>query len=78
MLDPRRLTEATAEAAALLALTTLPSAWHALDPSLSAVLLGMLALLAAGVYALHAVTFDCFRMTRHREQRSFSYTQSKD
>ncbi|MEV6487733.1 hypothetical protein AB0M20_03700 [Actinoplanes sp. NPDC051633] len=77
-IDAWRLAESAAGAAVLLAVTAMPTAWHALDTSLTAVLGGMLALLTAGVYALHAVTFDCFRMTRHREKRSFSYTQSKD
>jgi hypothetical protein len=77
-IDGLRLTEAAAEAAAVLAVTAMPVAWHVLDTSLTAVLGGMLALLTAGIYALHAVTFDCFRMTGHREERSFSYTQSED
>jgi hypothetical protein len=76
--DPMRLAEAIAEAAVVLAVTALPVAWRVLDTSLTAVLGGMLALLSAGVYALHAVTFDCFRMTGHREKRRFSYTQSED
>jgi F0F1-type ATP synthase assembly protein I len=77
-IDGMRLTEAAAEAAVVLAVTALPVAWRVLDTSLTAVLGGMLALVTAGVYALHAVTFDCFRMTRHREKRSFSYTQGED
>jgi hypothetical protein len=77
-IDPLRLAESAVEAAAVLGITTLPVAWHALDSSLTAILTVMLALLTAGVYALHAVTFDCFRMTGHRSKRSFSLTQSKE
>jgi F0F1-type ATP synthase assembly protein I len=77
-IDARRLAEALAEAVAVLGVTALPVAWRMLDSSLSAVLGGMLALLTAGIYALHAVTFDCFRMTGHREKRSFSYTQREE
>jgi hypothetical protein len=69
---------AAGEAAALLGLATLPTAWHALDPSLAVVLAAMLAVLTAGTYALHAVTFDCFRLTGHRDRHEFSYTQRKD
>lgn len=76
--DPLRLAEAIAEAAVILAVTALPVAWRNLDSSRTAVLGGMLALLSAGVYALHAVTFDYFRLSGHREKRSFSYTRSED
>ena len=76
--DPLRLAEAAAEATLVLALVALPSAWRVLDTSVTAVLAGMLVVLTIGVYALHAVTFDCFRMTRHRERRSFSYTQREE
>ena len=61
-IDPLRLAEAAAEAAIVLGLVAFPVAWRALDTELTAVLTGMLALLTAGVYALHAVTFDCFRL----------------
>jgi ABC-type microcin C transport system permease subunit YejE len=77
-IDPMRLAESAVEAAVVLGLTALPVAWHVLDPSLTAILTAMLALLTSSVYALHAVTFDCFRMTGHRSKRSFSLTQSKD
>jgi hypothetical protein len=77
-IDPLRLAEAAAEAAAVLGLTALPVAWRVLDTSLAAVLAGMLAFLTLGVYALHAVTFDCFRMTGHRAEHGFSYTQREE
>ena len=77
-IDPLRLAESALEAAAVLGITALPVAWRVLDGSLTAILTVMLALLTAGVYALHAVTFDCFRMTGHRVKRSFVTTQSKD
>jgi hypothetical protein len=62
-IDSLRLAEAAAEATAVLGLVALPVAWRLLDPSLAAILAGMLILLTAGIYALHAVTFDCFRLT---------------
>jgi len=77
-LDPLRLGEAAAEALLVLGAVVLPAAWRALDAELSAVLIGMSLLLTAGVYALHAVTFDCFRMTGHREIRVLSYTQREE
>lgn len=73
-IDSRRLAEASAEAAAVLALVALPVAWRLLDTSLAVVLAGMLVLLTATIYALHAVTFDCFRLTGP----GFSYTQRKE
>jgi hypothetical protein len=77
-IDPLRLAEAAGEAALVLGLVTLPVAWRLLDSSLAAVLGGMLIILTAGVYALHAVTFDCFRLTGHRTGARFSYTQRKE
>jgi hypothetical protein len=77
-IDPLRLAEATAEAALVLAAVALPVAWRTLDVPLAAVLAGMQALLTAAVYALHAVTFDYFRLTGHRADPSFSYTQRED
>jgi hypothetical protein len=77
-LDPLRLAEAATQAALVLGLVALPAAWRAWDPALAAVLGGMLAALTAGVYALHAVTFDCFRLTGQRARRALSYTQRKD
>jgi hypothetical protein len=77
-MEKLRLVEAATEAAILLGLVTMPVAWRALDPSLSVVLAAMFLALAAGIYALHAVTFDCFRLTRHRDRHEFSYTQRED
>ena len=76
--DPLRLGEAAVEAALVLGAIALPAAWRVLDPALGAVLAAMLVLLTAGVYALHAVTFDCFRMTGQRSVRGFSYTQREE
>ncbi len=77
-LDPLRLVEAAGAAAVVLGAVALPVAWRALDTRLATVLGGMLVILTAGVYALHAVTFDCFRMTGHRARRGFSYTQREE
>jgi len=77
-IDPLRLTEAGAAAAGALGSATLPGAWHALDPGLAAVLTGVWILLTSGVYALHAVTFDCFRLTGQHRRRIFSFTRSEE
>jgi hypothetical protein len=77
-MDKLRLTEAATEAALLLGLVALPTAWRALDPTLAAVLAAMFGVLTAGTYALHAVTFDCFRLTGHRDRHQFSYTQREE
>ncbi|MCA2212180.1 hypothetical protein [Jidongwangia harbinensis] len=77
-IDPLRLAEAAGGAALVLAAVALPVAWRTLDVSLLAVLAGMQALLTAAVYALHAVTFDYFRLTGHARETYFSYTQRKD
>ena len=77
-IDPLRLTEAAAQAALVLGLVTLPTAWRVLDGSLAAVLGGMLVILTAAVYALHAVTFDCFRITGQRARESVRYTHRED
>jgi uncharacterized membrane protein len=61
-----RLVEAAAEATLILVLVLAPTGWRAMDGRLVAVLLGMLLVLTAGGYALHAVTFDYFRLTGHR------------
>jgi hypothetical protein len=76
--DPLRCMEAACQAALVLGAVVLPAAWNALDGSLAAVLAGMLALLTTGFYALHAVTFDCFRLTGQRARRGFSYTRSEE
>jgi hypothetical protein len=77
-MDKLRVTEAATEAALLLGVVALPAAWRAFDPVIMIVLSVMFVLLTAGTYALHAVTFDCFRLTGHRDRRQFSYTQRKD
>jgi hypothetical protein len=77
-LDPLRLGEATAQATFILALMALPAAWRVLDGSLAVILTGMLAGLTLGIYALHAVTFDCFRITGHRSRHRLEYTQRED
>jgi hypothetical protein len=77
-LDPLRLAEAAAQATLVLGLIALPAAWHVLDGPLTVVLTGMWTGLTLGIYALHAVTFDCLRLTGHRSRRSFSYTQRED
>lgn len=77
-MDKLRLTEAATEAALLLGAVALPTAWRALDPALAAVLATMFAGFTAGTYALHTVTFDCFRLTGHRDRQQFSYTQRED
>jgi len=77
-MDPLRLAEAGAGAALTLAATTLPAAWDALDAPLTVVLAGMWLLLTSGVYALHAVTFDCFRLTGQGRRRIFSFTRSEE
>jgi hypothetical protein len=77
-IDALRLAEAAGEAALVLALVTLPVAWRVLDGRLTAVLAGMLVLLTAAVYALHAVTFDCFRLIEHRPKGGFSLTHREE
>ena len=76
--DPLRLAESALAAAAVIGATALPVAWRAMDSSLTVILAGMVALLTAGIYALHAVTFDCFRMTGQREKHSFSFTHREE
>jgi hypothetical protein len=77
-LDPLRLAEAATEAALVLGLVALPAAWRVFDGSLAAVLAAMLILLTLGIYALHAVTFDCFRLTGQRVRGGLTYTQRED
>lgn len=76
--DQLRLAESAIESALVLGATAVPVAWHTLDGGLLTVLSAMWALLASGVYALHAVTFDCFRITGQRRRRIFSYTRSEE
>jgi hypothetical protein len=77
-IDPLRLAEAATAAALALGSATLPAAWHALDPALAAVLAAVWMMLTSGVYALHAVTFDCFRLTGQHRRRIFSFTRSEE
>jgi hypothetical protein len=77
-LDPLRLAEAAAQAALVLGLVTLPAAWRVLDGSLAAVLTAMLIMLTLGIYSLHAVTFDCFRLTGQRTRGDLTYPRRKD
>jgi hypothetical protein len=77
-IDPLRLAESAGAAAAVLGLVAMPAAWRVLDTRLAVVLAGMLILLSAGIYALHAVTFDCFRMIGQRKPASFSLTQREE
>lgn len=58
-----RLTEAAAGAALILAVMLAPTEWHALDSALITILGVAFAVLTAAGYALHAVTFDYFRLT---------------
>jgi hypothetical protein len=76
--DPLRLVEAAAAAALVLGLVALPVAWRVLDLRLAAVLGGMLVVLTMGVYALHAVTLDCLRMSGHRERGNFPLTHREE
>ena len=62
----------------MLGVTTFPTAWHVLDGDLAAILGAMVLLLASGVYSLHAVTFDSFRITGQRGRRNFSCTRSEE
>jgi hypothetical protein len=61
--DVLRLAESAAEAALILALVVVPTGLRVLDVRLAVVLTGMLIGLTLGAYALHAVTFDYFRIT---------------
>jgi hypothetical protein len=66
--DPYRLVEAGAEAALILALVLAPTGWRASTAELALILAVMLPVLTAGAYALHAVTFDYFRLTNRRPE----------
>ncbi|MBL7261804.1 hypothetical protein [Paractinoplanes lichenicola] len=70
--DPLRCAEATCQAAVVLGATLVPAAWPALDGALTTVLAVMFVVISAAIYALHAVTFDAFRLTRHRDRQIFS------
>ncbi|GAA2610213.1 hypothetical protein [Paractinoplanes durhamensis] len=77
-IDPLRLGEAATAAALILGTVTLPAAWNTLDPTIGAVLATMWMIISSGVYALHAVTFDCFRFTGHQRRQNFSFTRGED
>ena len=77
-IDPFRLVEAGVGAGLALGSATLPAAWHSLDPSLATVLTAVWIMLTSGVYALHAVTFDTFRLTGQHRRRIFSFTRSEE
>jgi hypothetical protein len=76
--DPLRFAEAAVQAALVLGLVVLPAAWRVFDGPVAAVLCGMLIILTLAIYALHAVTFDCFRLTGQRVRTSLTYTQRED
>ncbi len=76
--DPLRCGEATCQAAVVLGATLLPAAWRTLDGTLAAVLATTLLIISAGIYALHAVTFDSFRLTGPRGRRTFSVSSRDD
>jgi hypothetical protein len=73
-LDRIRLAESAASAALVLGLSTLPTAWPMLNGPIAGALVALLIVLTAAIYALHAVTFDCLRLTRTR----ISITHRKD
>lgn len=76
--DPLRLAESGAAAAVALGAMLLPAVSRPVDTRLVTVLTAIAVILTSGVYALHAVTFDCLRLTGQRAGRSFSYTRSKE
>ncbi|MGX6605270.1 hypothetical protein ACWKSP_24505 [Micromonosporaceae bacterium Da 78-11] len=77
-IDPLRLAESAAAATLTLGVIMLPAAARAFDGRLATVVAAMAVILTSGVYALHAVTFDCFRLTGQRPGRNFSYTRSEE
>jgi hypothetical protein len=77
-IDPLRLAESGAAAAVALGTLLLPAVSRPVDSRLVTVLAAIAVILTSGVYALHAVTFDCFRLTGQRTGRDFSYTRSKE
>ena len=77
-IDRLRLAESATEAVLTLGAVTGTAAVRVLDPGLVAVLAAMAALLTSGVYALHAVTFDSFRLTGQRAERIFASTRSEE
>jgi hypothetical protein len=77
-IDRLRLTESATETALVFGAVILPAATRVIDPGLLAVLGAMAVMLTSGVYALHAVTFDCFRLTGQRAERIFASTKGED
>jgi hypothetical protein len=77
-IDRLRLAESGAAAALILGSTTLSAAWNTLDQTIVLVLATMWMIITSGVYALHAVTFDCFRLTGQQRRRNFSVTRGRD
>ena len=65
-IDPLRLAESGAAAAVALGTILLPALSRPVDSRLVTVLAAIAVILTSGVYALHAVTFDCFRLTDTR------------
>ncbi|MFG1994692.1 hypothetical protein ACGFJ7_32435 [Actinoplanes sp. NPDC048988] len=64
--DPVRCAEAAGQAAVVLGVAVPPVAWRGLDGATGAVLATMLVVITAGIYALHAVTFDALRILNSR------------
>jgi hypothetical protein len=77
-IDRLRLAESATETALVFGAVILPSAARVLGPGLLAVLGAMAVMLTSGVYALHAVTFDSFRITGQRAERNFASTKGED
>jgi hypothetical protein len=77
-IDPLRLAESAAGAVLVVGATILPVVSGRLGPGLLAVLVAMAALLTGGAYALHAVTFDCLRLTSQRADRFSLHTRRED
>jgi hypothetical protein len=73
-IEPLRLAEAGTEAALILALVVVPPGLPVLDGQLVVVLAVMSVVLTFAVYALHAVTFDYFRLTGDRGRRAVERT----
>ncbi|MEV6843053.1 hypothetical protein [Actinoplanes sp. NPDC051411] len=77
-IDRLRLAESATETALVFGAVVLPAAARMIGPGLLAVLGTMAVILTSGVYALHAVTFDCFRITGQRAERIFASTKGED
>jgi hypothetical protein len=77
-IDRLRLAESATETALVFGTVIVPAAARVIDPGLLAVLGAMAVMLTSGVYSLHAVTFDTFRLTGQRAERIFSSTKGED